>query len=138
MMTFLPLPTYEDSAKALDYRRLGKQRLEVQWLIKTIIEGKLSRHPLVTMWSSYLGSLIDYGVAICEEWIYARNYSDNILPKILSYKDKLKGINYELPHWLGNDLLHSSHRGNLLRKDFNFYKTFGWQDSVMLPYYWPV
>jgi len=36
MQTFLPYPDFEASLRALDYRRLGKQRLEALQLIRAI------------------------------------------------------------------------------------------------------
>ena len=40
------------------------------------------------------------------------------------------------PSWLGNDLFHSSHRANLLRKDKEFYSKFCWNESADSPYAW--
>ena len=36
MQTFLPYADFERSAKSLDYKRLGKQRVEAMQLIKAI------------------------------------------------------------------------------------------------------
>ena len=36
MQTFLPYESFEDTAKVLDYRRLGKQRVEGMQIINTI------------------------------------------------------------------------------------------------------
>ena len=44
----------------------------------------------------------------------------------------------EMPHWLGDDRVHSSHRSNLLRKDFKFYSKYEWEESPDLDYYWAV
>ena len=41
-----------------------------------------------------------------------------------------------MPHWLGNEQLHASHRSNLLAKDFGHYGGFGWNESDDIPYYW--
>jgi hypothetical protein len=57
MQTFLPYYSFEESAKCLDYRRLGKQRVEVYQIIN-ILEGKNKtngwvNHPAVKMWIGY-------------------------------------------------------------------------------------
>ena len=36
MQTFLPYPSFEESAKVLDWRRLGKQRVEGMQIINAI------------------------------------------------------------------------------------------------------
>ena len=43
---------------------------------------------------------------------------------------------FELPHWLGDDEFHASHRSNLLRKDFEYYTKHGWVDNPDDPYVW--
>ena len=53
MQTFLPYPDFLDSAQCLDYRRLGKQRVEAMQ-IHNIVSGKRStggwiNHPAVKM-----------------------------------------------------------------------------------------
>jgi hypothetical protein len=40
------------------------------------------------------------------------------------------------PHWLGNKSFHSSHRANLLRKDYEYYSQFGWEEDSTNPYSW--
>ena len=52
MQTFLPFPDYIQSARALDYKRLGKQRVEALQILNTLTgrsEG-WSQHPAVKMW----------------------------------------------------------------------------------------
>ena len=49
--------------------------------------------------------------------------------------------NYEFnnivkPHWLGKEAFHSSHRANLLRKDFEYYSQFNWTENPESPYVW--
>lgn len=36
MQTFLPFPSFEETASALDYKRLGKQRVETWQLIRAL------------------------------------------------------------------------------------------------------
>ncbi len=135
MITFLPYPSYRRSALCLDTRRLGKQRLEVQW----ILENPGSNHPAAKMWLGYTDALVAYGLVICDEWI-GRSKEDTRYSIILSHKTTLEVPTQEtarLPKWFGNLALHSSHRANLLKKDPRWYGAFGWTDNPILPYVWP-
>lgn len=141
MNTFLPLPSFKDSAEVLDRKRLGKQRVEVLQLLKAMTTGRGGwvNHPAAKMWRGYIDALVAYGLAICKEWI-DRGYKDTVREQILAYRT----VDYEpsqdnvpMPPWLGRAEFHASHRGNLLRKEPNHYGEFGWADSPLLPYEWP-
>ena len=132
MQTFLPYKNFIKSAKCLDYKRLGKQRVEALQ-IHNIISGKRTtggwiNHPAVKMWAGYHQLLANYHNVMIKEWIN-RGYKNNMkfLPEELDYL---------IPSWLGDDRLHSSHRSNLLRKDYNYYSKFGWSEPNNLNYYW--
>ena len=43
----------------------------------------------------------------------------------------------EMPPWLGDDRVHSSHRSNLLNKDQEFYSQYNWKEPNNMEYYWP-
>lgn len=130
MQTFLPYPSFVDSAKALDYRRLGKQRVECMQLLKALKNGGAwSNHPAARMWRGYEAALENYMAACIDEWI-SRGYKNTMSAKI----DNL----CKLPPWIGDDAFHASHRSNLLRKDSAYYAKFGWSESSSLPYIWPV
>lgn len=91
MQTFLPVPDFGKSARILDWRRLGKQRLEpVICIMAFSICRASSRHPAVRMWRGYEDALIDYGNKIILEWI-DRGYVNNMLEH---------GI--VLPPWFGS------------------------------------
>ena len=65
-------------------KRLGKQRVETLQILQTLTYGsKWRNHPAVKMWDGYIPALVEYGVAICEEWL-ARGYKDTCLEKVLS------------------------------------------------------
>jgi hypothetical protein len=131
MQTFLPYPDFEASLRVLDYRRLGKQRLEALQLIRAISGETVgwSRHPAAAMWRGYLNALKQYHNIAIEEWI-RRGYRNNMPQKRIRGK-----IVY--PPWLGNEAFHASHRSNLLRKDREHYGAFGWTEPDNLPYLWP-
>lgn len=130
MQTFLPYPDFTESARCLDSKRLGKQRVEARQILKTLLEGGAWRnHPAVLMWRGYEPALADYGDTIILEWIKR------------GYQNKMELIfpgSIVLPPWFANDRFHASHRSNLLRKDYNYYSKFGWQEGTGLPYWWPI
>lgn len=140
MQTFLPYKSFIKSASVLDNKRLGKQRVEVLQILKTLTgESKgWQNHPAVKMWKGYEGALAYYGYVVCQEW-KSRGFKDSCEEKI---KDlAVRSFNYEsgsFPEWLGNEDFHNSHKSNLLRKDKEFYSKYEWNITDDLPYIWPV
>lgn len=138
MNTFLPLADFKESAKVLDRRRLGKQRVEVLQILNVLLgrsSGKGWRnHPAVRMWRGYENALADYGVTVCRAWIDL-GYADTCRTKILSVDAFTPDP--EMPPWFGDEAFHASHRSNLLRKDPTHYGRFGWKEPNDLPYVWP-
>lgn len=135
MQTFLPSPDFDESAKALDNKRLGKQRVEVLQILKSLsTKGGWFNHPAVRMWAGHESSLIQYGLAICAEWI-ARGFKDTVSEKLRA----MEAYHSEPihPRWLGNEAFHASHRSNLLRKNVGHYSKHGWSEPHDLPYIWP-
>jgi len=151
MQTFLPYSNFAQSAKCLDYRRLGKQRSEALSIFKILIgeakknkNGKIpwENHPAVKMWKGHEFLLLAYILVICKEW-QRRKYKDTVLEKSLKLADKFRKKiknNYvlEQPNWFFNEKFHASHRSNLLRKNKEYYSQFNWKEPDNLPYYWPV
>ena len=136
MQTFLPYESFEKSAQTLDWRRLGKQRVEGMQIINAITgkkrkDGKPYKgwinHPCSVMWKDYVPALKHYTNVIIQEWI-TRGYNNN-----MEFYDTGKII---MPDWIGNEKFHSSHRANLLRKDFDYYSQFGWTENPERPYVW--
>jgi hypothetical protein len=141
VQTFLPYADYVQSAKALDYRRLGKQRVECKQILLAMSKttGGWRNHPATKMWRGYEVELARYAAAMCREW-KARGYKDSLEPFFLDAADQYlsDGRNDRPPPWLGADDIHASHRSNLLRKDPNHYAQFGWTEGPDMPYVWPV
>lgn len=138
MQTFLPYPSFDESAKCLDYRRLGKQRVETLQILKALFnESKgWKNHPATKMWKGYEGTLVGYGCIMCLEWV-KRGFNDTCFDKIQKYAyDYDLDVN-TMPPWLGNMDFHASHRSNLLRKDKQFYSQYNWQEPDNLEYIWP-
>jgi hypothetical protein len=137
MQTFLPYADFVLSAKVLDYRRLGKQRVEARQILNTL-EGKSSgwsTHPAVLMWQGFAPALGAYMDAMIFEWV-ARGYQNTMASYWTNGTPSLSEL--QLPPWFGDPALHASHRSNLLRKDATFYGRYGWTEPSDLPYVWPV
>ena len=131
MQTFLPYPNFVTSLRILDYRRLGKQRVEALQLLRAIsVKGSgWSHHPAAAMWRGYVNALKQYHNIAIDEWV-RRGYC-NSMPK-----KQIRG-QVVYPAWLGDEAFHASHRSNLLRKDRDYYGAFGWTEPDDLPYVWP-
>jgi hypothetical protein len=134
MQTFLPYKDFKQSFRVLDWRRLGKQRVEAYQVLNILLNrtdspnGGWRNHPITRMWDGYEPALQQYFNLCVEEWI-DRGYNNNML-----MEDITEPIIY--PHWLGNESFHSSHRANLLRKDYEYYSQFKWREDSENPYTW--
>jgi hypothetical protein len=138
MQTFLPYEDFEKTARCLDYRRLGKQRVETMQIMNALtgLSTGWVNHPATLMWEGHELALMRYQVAIVDEWV-ERGYTDNVcLEKTTAAFDLLNGP-FSEPWWLGKEELHQSHKSNLLRKDIEWYSQFGWNINNDLEYWWP-
>ena len=145
MQTFLPYADFDKSAKCLDVKRLGKQRLECMGIWQIIRNpestSRWRNHPAVKMWKGYGWALSEYWSYIQTEWII-RGYKVGEVLKVALWES---GKDYpdetylgQFPPWLGNEAFHAAHRSNLLRKNPAWYGQYGWTEPVNLPYVWPV
>lgn len=138
MQTFAPYPNIAKIAKSLDWRRLGKQRVECYQILKCLLipsdKKGWKNHPAVKQWAGYENALVEYGVAMCEEWI-ARGYNDTTTEKIKQFYNKKSTT--EFPPWWGKRKFHSSHRQVLLFKDVHWYSKFKWKETPKYDYWWP-
>jgi hypothetical protein len=150
VQTFLPYADFARSAKALDDRRLGKQRVETLQIMRALLWPTYGwkHHPAVLMWKGYEEALAAYGAAMCREWC-RRGRDDTCEVKINAELEPL-GIPLPprsqrelkeagaLPPWLGGRAFHASHRSSLLRKDPDWYGPRFGDIPDDLPYVWPV
>ena len=141
MQTFLPYPSFADSAAVLDSVRLGKQRVETFQLLRanTIPDYGWRHHPAAKMWSGHLPALVAYGLAMTDAWT-ATGRADTVRAKLLLFAPEVDGVSQEeldLPAWIGDAAFHLSHQSNLIRKDPEFYRPHvpGVPDD--LEYVWP-
>lgn len=143
MQTFLPHPSYELSAQALDNRRLGKQRVETKQIVIVLTDGYPSgawrNHPAVRMWRGHTYALCMYGVAVCWEW-RMRGHEDTLWEWFGEQAQRAIDRDEDLskPSWFGDPAFHASHQSNLLRKDPSWYEAYEMYVTNDLPYVWPV
>jgi hypothetical protein len=147
MQTFLPYPSFTQTARCLDWRRLGKQRVEAKQLLLALgvpvgdhrpKPSSWANHPAARMWRGHEANLAEYGIIICAEWI-DRGYRDTLYDQFVAARRSLldDAVGAHDPNWLGYEGFHRSHRSNLLRKDAAYYGRFGWREPADLPYFWP-
>lgn len=148
MQTFLPYPNFCQSAKCLDWRRLGKQRLEAKQILRRlfkIVVDNYSHHPAVLMWDGYEFSLGAYALCVCDEWS-SRGYVDNTAKEIMElFRFHINpNEQYCPPPWFGLPAFHSMHRSVLLAKAPTHYSQFGWEEAPAVrnsrgkfDYIWP-
>jgi len=137
MQIFLPYPNFKQSLKALDNKRLGKQRVETYQIISAITrrpkldgtpyKGWLN-HPCTVMWRNNVPALKKYLNCSIEEWV-ERGFKNT-----MDFEDIDEQV--EMPEWFGNEKFHSSHRANLLKKEPEFYSQYRWTEDPSNPYVW--
>lgn len=149
MQTFLPYPDFEASAKCLDYRRLGKQRVEAKQILDILLNRTDKKgwrnHPAVKMWNCYILALQEYYNTIVKEWI-SRGYKNNMPLEMVKWKwhgteqyftqEPRYHPFYCLPAWLTEEFC-SRHRAALLYKMSEWYGQFGWTEEAEINYIWP-
>lgn len=137
MQTFLPYDNFVRTARVLDDKRLGKQRVEAKQILNTLdgLTKGWANHPAVKMWRGYEDALAQYGYTICLEWI-ARGFNDSLLPFFRKRWNPRFGT--QLPPWWGLTEFHQSHRSNLVRKAPEHYRKFWPKIPDDIPYFWPI
>ena len=133
MQTFLPYADFQKSVEVLDYRRLGKQRVETFQVLNILLERTPTKgwrnHPVTLMWTGYESALKLYQNITIYECV-SRGYKNNM---------RYEEVNLDsvvMPAWFGIEEFHRSHRSNLLRKDFGYYSQY-FDEPNDLEYYWP-
>ena len=128
MQTFVPYADFEQSLRALDLKRLGKQRVEVIQIVRalTVPGYAWASHPAVLMWKGYEEALGRYGLTACAVWT-EHGFGDTCAETIVAdlrafgvtsireYAELAEAR--ALPPWLSDEELQNSHRSSLLRKE---------------------
>ena len=148
MQTFLPYADFERSARVLDPKRLGKQRVEALQVVRGLTRPDYGwrRHPAVLMWAGFEEALGRYGLVCCAAWIEL-GFGDTCAATIVTdlgaagvtsirTQPELAAAG-ALPLWLGDEALHRSHQSALVRKDPERYGPLFPDVPPDLPYVWP-
>lgn len=143
MMTFRPYLSHEKTASVLDYKRLGKQRLEAYQIMAAMMApltgevGGWTNHPVVQMWGGrpnpyidhacgqlHLRDLLVYYHSIRDEW-KRRGYKHQMDYKVLPFEFMASRTlhleviaDHPLPWGRAQE---QAHRRILLRKDSDWY-----------------
>lgn len=142
--TFIVSSDLAASAACLDNKRLWKQVLEADQIIKSLetsrdskAPGGWSNHPAVKMWSGHVSLLKHYYNIHIDEWA-KRGGRNNSKVKYT--------INEQLtyPWWWYVESVYYAYRANLLRKDPHHYCQVFTQFNASIPqeyigkgYFWP-
>lgn len=142
MQTFVPYPSFQQSARVIDNKRLGKQVIEAQQIFKalTLPEYGWKNHPATKMWRGHELSLVNYAEEFNIEWRQRRDKNHGAWLNLLAIvaDTDLPPESAKLPGWWGDSRVHDTHKANLLRKDPEHYKHFAYLVKPMEGYYWPV
>lgn len=147
MQTFLPYKSFASSARVLDNKRLGKQRVETMQIMHALVKLQTrtdsavipwGNHPVTKMWFGKESWLFLYQQAVCGEWT-KRGFNDTCLQKTENMVKLIPNLESQVnpPYWLGLKLFHSTHRANLLRKDPEWYGQWGWKEEPQEGYWYP-
>jgi Pyrimidine dimer DNA glycosylase len=149
VQTFLPYADFAATARVLDTRRLGKQRVETLQVLRALtVPGYGWRHhPVVRMWRGHEEALTRYGLEICREWT-RKGRCDTCAASLRTEFTAVTGLRVPrtqaelaaagaLPPWLGDPDFHRSHRSALVRKDPGYYRPMFPEVPDDLPYVWP-
>lgn len=144
---FIIKPDIYETARMLDNKRLGKQRVEAKQIIEILedydsgnLESKKAwvNHPATKSWIGFTNHLKVYFNIIVREWInrgFVNNMSlydidetpYNIVPcnfdgKTATY-DVSKFDSFSFPFWISFPPFYMSHQAALCRKDPKYYKS---------------
>jgi hypothetical protein len=145
MQTFLPFPSFDESAHVLDGPRLGKQRVETLQILRALIVPTYGwqRHPAVTMWRGFVPALTAYGLATVQAWT-ERGHADSVRDQLLEFAPEVAGRPQSwlarqglLPLWIGDQRVHESHRSRLIAKAPEIYRPLFPDTPEGLEYVWP-
>jgi hypothetical protein len=149
MQTFLPYADFERSARVLDLKRLGKQRVECIQVVRGLTRSDYGwrHHPAVLMWRGHEEALGRYAFTMCEVWV-ERGFGDTCAATVradladagvavVRGQAELAEAGL-LPPWLGDPAFHRTHQSALVRKDPELYGPRFPGVPADLDYLWPV
>lgn len=147
MQTFLPYPSFQQSARFLDKRRMWKQVVETKQILcilradglpddwketSSYKNQKWINHPAVKMWVGYEECLK----------LYFNDFLD-VAKNVFRIKTQMEPIRrnaiIQMPWWMNDENFHRSHRARLIDKLPSHYEPL-WPDDKNYnngKYWWP-
>ncbi len=101
----------------MDLRTLTAQRFEAHRLLSMLTAStpvNMMSDPAVKMWRDYPMWVATFGVAVCLEW-EGRSERSSQLTKFFIESLDVMDLTDPYPFWLGDPVLHLSHRSNMIR-----------------------
>jgi Pyrimidine dimer DNA glycosylase len=150
MQVFLPWPSFEESARALDKLRLQKQVVEAYQLTRAATGSTRGwrSHPVTRMWCAHLDALTQYAEACTSVWNERGGTGQRVMSLIRRELEECAGslsLLPGLPWFTGFAPFHLSHQLNLVRKQPKWYvKSLGLDgvvthhETLTEPYLWPL
>lgn len=149
VQTFVPYPDFAASARVLDPKRLGKQRVEALQIIRALTREQYGwrHHPAVLMWRGHEEALGRFGLTIVEAWTdlgfadtcAATMRKDLAQAEVGAIRTEVElAASGDLPPWIGDEAVHLSHQSALVRKDPAYYRAVFPDVRDDLEYVWPV
>lgn len=125
MQTFMPYPSFEESADALDLVRLSCQVKECYQIMQALCYTTgYSNHSVTRMWRNHEWELLVYAEACENERLYRDRPPhvsfDNLIR--LYFRRFDSGRRFESPFWLGDPELHLAYQSVLVSKDPDYYE----------------
>ena len=156
MQVFVPSDDLREVARVLDPKRLNKQLVECDQIMRVIRRVTIdkesgevvpreprgwSNHPAVLAWRNNVLGLYAYSEALVDER-YRRGLTNphksfSNMRQILSVGPLLPSGWELMPTWWGREDVHASHRAALLFKDPAWYSQWGWTETPEYNYVWP-
>lgn len=142
LMTLLPLPDFDASARCLDRQRLSRQCQDARMILEALLgrahTAKRLPQPGVQMWKGYEKALALYGIAVCERSSSPAIHDNLRTWFVYMVEPGPSGVvHVKWPKWFGHKDFHASHRSYLLKHSPEFYGPLGWPDGPDLPLVWP-
>lgn len=134
MQVFISMPTFKESAKVLDSRRMNKQIMECNQIYRAI-KGETDgwkNHCVTRLWWEYPEELMMFANDCYWELVQNRGGNPVKPYKWMSLKRPSKS---EMPHFIKLDWWLSAMRSHLLAKDFDHYSKFNWTEEPKHGYY---
>ncbi len=129
LQTYLPYPSFVESAKCLDNKTLDKQRIDIQSILNSLsTNDKYSSSQICKMWKGYEYALKYYYNCVVLEYEH-RGFENKLSPR---YYLEVFFVHPTRPQWkfppcIGAESFHLSQKKILLKNNPKWYSKFNWR-----------